>query len=124
MESTQYVPSTQSLEHKELGFNEPCTAYYQPTNGYPGWDLIIDGVHTNSILEVGFTAPLFKESFAWFRLTYGWNIHIFTLPETGWDYYIWQSIDEQITDDGVTYFTFEEAELACLNKLLQMVKAL
>lgn len=121
METNEFIPTTEALELKGLSFNEECVAYYQPSP-IVGWDLIQGGVYTNSTLEVGFTAPTYSQSFHWFKINYGWNIHIFSLWEGGWDYYIYQTIDEQITDDGITYFTIEEAKLACLNKLIQTIK--
>jgi hypothetical protein len=125
MEPNEFIPYDQSLELKGLSFNEECIAYYQPSTTSEGWDLIEDGMlHINSTLEIGVTAPTYSHSFRWFRLNYNWNIHIFTLWDGGWDYYIYQQPDDPITDDGITYSTYDEAELACLNKLIQTVKTI
>jgi hypothetical protein len=125
MNPNEFAPYEQSLELKNLGFNDECNAYYYPSQTSIGWDLIQSEIpERNSTLVIGVTAPTYSHSFRWFRINYNWNIHIFSLWEGGWDYYIYQNIEDPITDDGITYSTYEEAELACLNKLIQMLKTI
>jgi hypothetical protein len=125
MEPKEYIPSTEASELKGLTFNEECTAYYYPSTTTIGWDLIEDGMlHTNSVLVVGFTAPSYQESFRWFHTNYGWNFHVYSLWEGGYNYYINQLDGPEINDGVTKYDTYDIARLACLNKLIQTIKTI
>jgi hypothetical protein len=125
MNTNEFIPYNESLELKNLGFNDECNAYYYPSQMSIGWDLVQSEIpERNSTLVIGITAPTYRGAFIWAEVNYNWGIHVFNLPNGGWDYYIYQQPDEQITDDGITYSTFEEAKLACVKKLIQMIKTI
>jgi hypothetical protein len=119
----EFVPYEQALALKELGFDKPCFAYYDKHmtgvlygnlwNGNP----IEMGLPDNSV-HVECTAPTFSQAFRWFREKYDLHYKIeptiknkYTsyISQLGWDY-----ID--------VYKTYEEAELACLIKLIEIIK--
>jgi hypothetical protein len=124
----EFLPYDRALKLKQLGFDEPCFARF---NNYG--DLLI--AHTEKyIIDNGvdrsefFTlAPIFSQAFRWFRDKY----FIHGEPkydggltkETAWyDYTIISNIDwdnSKIKDNQ--YKTYEEAELACLDKLIEIV---
>ena len=130
----EFIPYTQALELKQLGFNEPCWAWYNIpdedvrycysegrspiTNIQEEWDAKIDG---KPVENVGL--PTFSQAFKFIREKY----NLIGLVEGGYDngkniftYVIWEGFKDIITDD---YFeTPEEAELNCLNELIKMVK--
>ena len=130
----EFIPYTQALELKQLGFNEPCWAWYNIpdedvrycysegrspiTNIQEEWDAKIDGKPVENI-----GLPTFSHAFKFIREKY----NLIGLVEGGYDngkniftYVIWEGFKDIITDD---YFeTLEEAELNCLNELIKMVK--
>jgi hypothetical protein len=130
----EFIPYTQALELKQLGFNEPCWAWYNIpdedvrccysegrspiTNIQEEWNAKIDGKPVENI-----GLPTFSQAFKFIREKY----NLIGLVEGGYDngkniftYVIWEGFKDIITDD---YFeTPEEAELNCLNELIKMVK--
>lgn len=136
----EFVSFDIALALKELGFDEPCLAnYYAQDNGltpYRGcpsegnenthFSTTINGnLHDGSA-----TAPLYQQAFRWFREKH--HIHIEIKYYNDGDE--WEDIEYTVIvsdfEDGKThdtfvksgYTTYEEAELACLNKLIELIK--
>lgn len=139
----EFCTYTQSLALKELGFEEPCFGLWDIEKVYyGGLYLKSDGVRfntntgwKNTHYPKNVTAPLYQQCFKWFREKYSLfhNIWNYThgeptdLVPNGFTY----SIDEDwITIIGKKengyfekyYETYEEAESACLNKLIEIIK--
>ena len=125
----EFVPYEQALALKELGFHEPCFAFY---NGKFIQSTEFDFDSYNSI-DVGHhpLAPTFSQAFRWFRENYNidaWVQPFVTeksngtlfLPDESYSYYIFK--DGVFVADKVDLFDPEEAELACLIKLIEIVK--
>jgi hypothetical protein len=122
----EFVPYDSALKLKELGFDEPCFVLYKASNNNQ-LAYAPHGITTNSQLSQGdsnnIAAPLFQQAFRWFREKY----HIIGEPKykgglttkTSWyDYIIYSNIDWK--EDNKQYKTYEEAELACLDKLIDL----
>ena len=127
----EFVPPTESLELKELGFDEPCFGYYVDGElrgvnlGHEGLGGIKPyykrfGFHTlcnsdiNNMEKSVVTAPTFSQAFRWFRENH--NLH-HEIEYNGYEYLGYVS--------GMTaniFKTYEEAELACLKQLIEIVK--
>jgi hypothetical protein len=106
----EFVPHEPSLALKELGFDEPCFGYYN-YNGTHFFDYKPKTDDKNLT-----KAPLYQQAFRWFREKYGYYYPIHrTTNNTNQVLY---SIGPYAGD----YFTYEEAELACLKKLIEIVK--
>ena len=119
-----FVPYEQALALKELGFDEPCLATYHKE------------LHTIIPIYAEYTnqdvikAPLYQQAFRWFREKH--NIDAWVqpfvsekhgkpfLPDESYAYYIFE--DGVYVADGVNFLDSEEAELACLKKLIEIVK--
>jgi hypothetical protein len=104
----------EALELKQLGFAEPCLAsYYHAGRRLDICEYINHGEYT-------VLAPTYSQSFRFFRDN-GKVAEIFSqlLPSNKykWGFKI-QGV-EGVTDG---FFTYEEAELACLKKLIEIVK--
>ena len=107
----EFVPYTEALELKQLGFDEPCMASRDMNN-------------KEGIIQI----PLYQQAFRWFREKYDlfgcidlqvctpshWFIRVDKIEIND---YLYHSEDENIR-----FNTYEEAELACLRKLIQLVK--
>ena len=117
-----FVPYEQALELKELGFDEPCFIHY-----YKG-DLMesIFGQFRNSYfnLDEQVSVPLYQQAFRWFREKYGLRIsnYLFVNMSGGISegFTIFKYSKDTIC--RVESLTYEEAELACLIKLIEIVK--
>lgn len=119
-----FVPKAQSIQLKELGFDEPCLAFY---NGkfldLDVWDRDYLSEQLEKRRDIGECpqAPTFSQAFTFFREKY----RLFVQPnrtvdsEGIWYYF---SISTKRTDVCEGSFIYEEAELACIEKLIQIVK--
>jgi hypothetical protein len=118
----EFIPYEQALDLKELGFNEPCFGYYSNGN-------LVYGNHTNNMMQrFRYSAPTFSQAFRWFRGKYNLfgciDLHVSTplhwfirIDKIDINDYLYHS-----EDGNIQYSTYEEAELACLLKLIEIVK--
>ena len=112
----EFVPYEPTLELKELGFDDPCFAVYGKSEGY------LFKVHTDkfdTVDELHFIkSPTFSQAFRWFR-DKGYDVKI-SKENTGLYFgFYWTGVAWIIVGTG----TYEEAELACLIKLIEIVKS-
>jgi hypothetical protein len=122
MEDKDFIPYQEALELEKLGFDEYCMecCYYEWKDR--GVTHIL--LHTPDSYDSheGVKAPTYSQAFRWFRDN-GKVAEIFSqlLPSNKykWGFKI-QGV-EGVTDG---FFTYEEAELACLKKLIEIAKAL
>lgn len=147
----EFAPYEESLAVKELGFDEPCLGnYYQykehsfdcPRSG----DTFVFDKDNPIRLETYphisersvflCTAPLYQQLFRWFREKYG--LEIILRPDSFNDSsknlreYVILSYDKKWILEPILepnwwtrkglFKTYEEAELACLRKLIEIVK--
>jgi hypothetical protein len=118
-----FVPHEESLELKELGFDEPCFAVYSEHDKTRVYE-------ESSIVEgLKIQAPLYQQAFRWFREKHDLPSEVrFVANLEVYDYRI-TKIGTEYTNafyEGVrpasAFSTYEEAELACLRKLIEIVK--
>jgi hypothetical protein len=110
----EFVEYTDALELKELGFNEPCFGYYRYE------ELLIQGQSKNSDHGFSISAPTYSQAFRWFRDNHGFYNQIH--KGYGWEGIIRNSVNGTLEWNDGTYNSPEEAELACLKKLIELVK--
>jgi hypothetical protein len=115
----EFIPYEQALALKELGFDEECFAYYYNKELSFG-----ARVAYGEVIE----SPLKQQVFRWFREKYDlfgcidlqvctpshWFIRIDDIIKND---YVYHSEDENLK-----YNTYEEAELACITELIEIVK--
>jgi len=121
----EFVPYEQALALKELGFDEPCIAYYE-NNGKNSL-LVTDSVNfTNTDLKVeGISSPLYQQAFRWFREKHGYYVDLFVDDDKTFGFMISYFVEIGRADKPIQrkYNTYEEAELQCLKKLIEIVKS-
>jgi len=135
----EFVPYELALKMKQLGFNEPCFGFYDESLYFPNNENQY-GTFCNQKLDApSCSAPLFQQAFRWFREKYNLrgSIMDFIDDEIGieWDYEIAKIgtdldenghykplVDYSIDDDDRKFNTYEEAEFACLKKLIEIVE--
>ena len=120
-----FIPNAQALALKELGFDGPCFGWYNyETLCIFGSDDLLDGYAGEENRPV---APTFSQAFRWFREKYNLDSFVKHLYKstTKVGYYFgideYKGIEFQMDLDAY-YNTYEEAELACLIKLIEIVK--
>lgn len=115
----EFVSYELALELKELGFDEPCFAYATMEYKYVIHCGIGFKVHKESDLPTKpFGVPTWQSAFRWFREKYKLDSYIrHECPDV--ELYYDFVIDEDVFDVMCDY---EEAELECLKKLIEIVK--
>jgi hypothetical protein len=117
----EFVPYEQALALKELGFDEPCFRSYDKSGN------LVRAVWQ----EIECSTPTFSQAFRWFREKYNIDAwfqpfvaqnknDIPYLPDESYSYFIFK--DGVFVCDKVDLLDPEEAELACLIKLIEIVK--
>ena len=126
----EFVPYEESLALKKLGFDEPCLGHYDnPENSV--W--ITDSPPYYANKENVCLSPLYQQAFRWFREKH--NLEYQIMKSGNGNYYvtIHKNTQEYLDsivglthaclDEVVDCYSYEEAELACLRKLISIVKA-
>jgi hypothetical protein len=120
----EFVSYEIALELKELGFDEPCFKYWVQT--YNDTHVWMD-VHDKALNDDDCKAPLYQQAFRFFRDKKLSDASINRHEEADGGYsYRWEIVHEYGVYEErhfkMGYKTYEEAELACLNKLIEIVK--
>jgi hypothetical protein len=116
----EFANYNQSLALKELGFNKPCFKGY--TEEYKKL-INFSNTHTNTSVKntlptKPFTAPLKQQVFEFFKEKY--FIVGYVVPHNGkWTYKI---VSNKINIELNGFKTYVDAELSCIDKLIEVVK--
>ena len=108
-----FVQYEEALALKELGFDEPCF----------GWFASDRTLVKEFTEKTDFTlAPTYSQAFRWFREKYNLKSCIMfrTSMEDNKEYYDWLIKGQEVVYRH--FNTYEEAELACLQQLIKIVK--
>ena len=126
----EFIPYEQALELKALGFDEPCFMSYNPNNNF--WDNYCTNSQLSSLNgnnSIVCSAPLKQQAFRWFRENHNLHSEILldktTQPKYCFEIHKYEDFGnyEKIRiGEWFLYRTYEEAELACLVKLIEIVK--
>jgi hypothetical protein len=129
----EFIGYAEALALKELGFDEPCFGYYR---NY-GTNKFYNGIVHNMPRRFRCTTvPLYQQAFRWFRdkhnlvsivfnddgdiehdnIRYNWEIRVTT--------YSFKNMknEKNACLGNYNYRTYEESELECLKKLIEIVK--
>ena len=133
----EFVSYEIALELKQLGFDEPCLTYYfsdgvfndaaeEDYTLHPGDPRFHSDTNSslaeyleNELKYKAVAAPTFSQAFRWFRENH--KLHQVVLADEKGKYDI--IVGERISGSCLgQYETYEEAELECLVKLIEIVK--
>jgi hypothetical protein len=129
----EFITYEQALALKELGFDEPCMAWYDTRK--PDVSLNTSHYHSGkwNYLENAVSLPLYQQAFRWFRENHDIQGYIYSSTVRGnvektkqFTGYIWNinGIDMPFLSTDARdelHDTYEEAESACLDKLIEIV---
>ena len=118
----EFVPYEQALALKELGFDKPCFNYYDGSKNKNSINLG-NGYVTKYMVSDSFTiAPLYQQAFRWFREKYKLNSLIIDSISYSWYFNINDMQIDDVVSEVLYFKSYEEAELECLKKLIEIVK--
>jgi hypothetical protein len=122
----EFVPYELALKLKELGFDEECFSYYDLNNkpNFFGSDNLMD-THCVQV-----NRPTYSQAFRWFREEHYLISSIYQLSvnvKTGLSSF--EYMIDKLNNLGLSQFiedfpynTYEEAEIACLENLIELVE--
>ena len=118
----EFVNYEQALALKELGFDEPCFgAFIGKEFKFFDFSNDLNGYVNDKNLIIG--APHYQQAFRWFREKY--NLKSWVEEHTA-DTFIYEIRPHILTHykkgEVYVYTIYKEAELACLIKLIEIVK--
>ena len=127
----EFIPYEQALELKGLGFDEPCLGYYNTTWSkqnellFPQYAGELENWNEMTHLC---SAPLYQQAFRWFREKYVLDSIVQPTYSTKYQYRVFKveaKSKVQVYGDYMSkeFNTYEEAELACLKRLIEIVKS-
>lgn len=111
----EFIPYEQALELKQLGFDETCFRYYTK-HGY-----LDDYTPIGLSAYFGCHAPLYQQAFRFFREKYGCSGIVEGSKKDGYEWCIYPDEDFYVKNPNNSN-TYEEAEHACLLKLISICK--
>jgi hypothetical protein len=134
----EFIPYNLALALKELGFDEKSLAYwFNETPLNPEGQCLVyyqkpyDNTKiTNGVIREYSWAPLYQQAFRWFREKYNLLGGVYS-NASGWAWEIHDNVGgthrfaSEYTGDCLEsgmFTSFEKAELACLEKLIEIVK--
>ena len=128
--SKNFIPYDLALELKDLGFDEPCFGFYGLSrDDYKTIKLsIFQDLEQFTLpdlqhLDLTCDAPLFQQAFRFFREKY--NFHYIVYKNIQIDGYGYKEVIQfpyMKQDENNIFKTFEDAELACIRKLIEITK--
>ena len=137
----QFIPYELAVKLKELGFDENTLAGYTlwqnptlteptllvhiPTGKYSRWSPIPDyGKYSHRTSDM-VKAPLWQQAFDWFYNSKNLfqYIRIFNKKDFGFSIFtVYEDVGKALVYSSNYYNTYEEARLACLEKLIEIVE--
>lgn len=110
-----FTPYEQAMALKELGFREECSAYYSNQEELCFKWKTYGNMSTHSLRLI--QCPTFSQAFRWFREKY--DCHHTIQHNKKYVGIAYSSVVNFSIDE---FNTYEESELECLKKLIEMVK--
>ena len=127
----EFIPYEEALELKELGFNEPCFGKYLSSaqSNWKVYELILEmGMNEEFednrnvyFLDGACSAPTFSQAFKWFREKHNHNSFIYHHKTVNNLVYFAYILDNDLFETN--FKIYEEAQLACLRKLIEIIKS-
>ena len=117
----EFVEYAEALTLRELGFDKPCLGYYvgKDKEVYISNETLSAPFKFRLESKTTFVAPLYQQTFKWFREKYKYSSYIKEATKDKYRFYI-EKFDEKFYNSEI--LIYEKAELECLKKLIEIVK--
>ena len=116
---SNFVPYQIAVDMKSIGFNEPCFGFYNRKEKL----YLCDYKNANEEKISIISAPLYQQAFRFFREKYG--LHYIICKNIQMDGYGYREvilIPYMEENENTIFKTYEEAEVECLVKLIEIAK--
>ncbi len=116
----QFVTYEIAKKLKELGFDEPCLAKHDLKHILLRVEECKSQENAQELDYI--LAPLYQQAFRWFREKHKLHSTITSISQESWQWHITkpgESLGKLYNED---FYTYEEAEQACLDKLIEICK--
>ena len=115
-----FPPYAESVEIKALGFNEEQTTCF---GNFINEKLCLGFFHPSHCTEDTILAPTYSQAFDFFREKYGYDVSIKKCTPSEYKFEIEQLFAKGDNDYFIDFAfkSHKEAELKCLNKLIEIV---
>jgi hypothetical protein len=132
----EFIPYDQALELKELGFDDECLLQYNLTYDEDDKTIGVELFNASDCIVTSsrnypIKAPLYQQAFRWFREKHTYQCYIqfmnnsyaywIGIKSIDFYYHSFNSTPRDMKIDS-SWETYEEAELACLKNLIEIVK--
>lgn len=126
----QFVKYEVAVELKKLGFAEPCLGRWLVVTKWEkrtGEIILQLGSRAEDFDKNQFLAPTFSQAFRFFREKYKLHSKI-EIQDVELDWYFYEILDvkngryNNDKHEDMNFKSYEEAEIACLRKLIEIVK--
>jgi len=132
----EFIPYEQALTLKELGFDGDCFAIWSGfdeknfsvtdtirlfSSGFRINDTQSSTFYINDFNSRRVAAPTYSQAFRWFRVKYKMCHWVYQSNDESYFYSILKQGRYLVTNSS-EYKTYEETELKCLKKLIEIVK--
>ena len=115
----EFVPYDWAIELKELGFDDNCLGYYEIDPNLAAIPILC--LYKPYKNEFCLPAPLYKQAFRWFREKHNLYGEVIIQQRPSLEFiYGFKISPTNIIQGG--FSTYEESELACLSKLIKLIK--
>jgi hypothetical protein len=118
--SDNFTRYEEAIELNALGFNDGCIAHYEKVDN----EIKLE-IYSLELSDAICTAPLYQQAFRFFREKHKLYVTIEHYYDSNnslmFNIVIW-SEDNEIIYDKDGYSAYEEAQLACLKKLIEIAK--
>jgi hypothetical protein len=121
----EFIPYPEALGLKQLGFQERCFGHYWENLFYFKTTFNHPSTMPNS--PESCLAPTYSQAFRWFRNEHNLDSEVYMNHEYGVKFYsklilkLEGSVVTHIPGPFEMYKSYEEAELACLRKLIEIL---
>lgn len=114
-----FVPYEQALSLQKLGFDEECLAWYNYEDFLIfGEDLLLDCYAGEENRPI---TPTWQQAFRWFIEKYNIISHIhYDMYDKIYYFNYYYTTECEMSEDSLGNKTYEEAELECLKKLIEL----
>ncbi len=120
-----FATYNQALALKELGFDEPCFGWYEHNGNfyYCYQEGLVPPRPSKKLIKGCCLAPLKQQVFKWFRKNHSINGIVSYYGKGQWNIEILDyKGNELIQIEDNTFWSYEEAESACIDKLIELIK--
>ena len=115
----EFVNYNQALKLKAIGFDEPCFGFYLEDGTWTPASYSREGTvypSNTDLLPEWCAAPTFSQAFRWFREK-GYDVKVIKESPNLYFGFYWNGAAWIMVGNG----TYEASELACLDKLIQVM---